>query len=297
MNRLRTLGVTLLCLLPIGCGVLARHGPVDPSLADFVLPDTIAMAGARLDQLRATPLYRKLEERGRLPRFDRFRTEFGFDPGKDMRQLLLASDGQNALAIGQLSQPAQPPLGLPSSAYHGYTIYTRDSHTAMASVGHKIVLGGETGAVQAAIDRYKSGRGGAPRDLMARAESLPPDAQIWAVVSGWRGLPPDEIHALGNFGNVDRVLRLVDSGTLTVDFRSGLHAAFKGDSRNDTDAKSLADSLSGLVLLARMGVSRAAPASRADLIKALEAIQVKQQGRAVLVNIDIPEDLAERFTQ
>src|SRR5580692_9626204 len=73
-----------------GCGgSLARRGPIDPALTVFVGPDTVALAGVRMDQLRAAPIYRKLGEANRLPRFDQFRTDSGFDPSRDIHELLL----------------------------------------------------------------------------------------------------------------------------------------------------------------------------------------------------------------
>jgi hypothetical protein len=96
---------------------------------------------------------------------------------------------------------------------------------------------------------------------------------------------------MGNLGNLDRVLRPLEGASLTVDMRSGVHAAFTGDARTDADAKSLADSLRGLAALSRIAVTRKQP----DLSKAFDALQVKQEGRVVQVNVDLAEDLAEKL--
>jgi hypothetical protein len=259
---------TLLCLLFAGCGSLTRHGPIDPALAAFIPPDTIALAGVRVDQLRATPIYRKLERENRLRQFGQF-------SGTDMHDLLLASDGTRVLAVARGRYAAEAAGGPSGTGYRGFTLY------------------GESEAVRAAIRQSESGRGGAPRDLMARAEALPADTQIWVVVSGWRGFAPDQLRAMRNFANLDRVLRLVEGASLTVDLRAGAHAAFTGDSRTDADAKSLADSLRGLAALTRMAVSR----NRPDLLRAFDGLQVRQNGRVVQVNVDIAEDLAEKLAR
>jgi hypothetical protein len=44
--------------------------------------------------------------------------------------------------------------------------------------------------------------------------------------------------------------------------------------------------------LARMGVQR-----KPDLLRALDSIQVKQDGRVVQVTVDITEDLAEKLVR
>jgi hypothetical protein len=240
-----------LCLILTACS--------SGSATRFVSPDTVALAGVRMDRLRETPIYRKLERENRLPRFGEFSS-------RDIHEVLLTSDGKNVLAIARGAD-------LNGTVYKGFTLY------------------GNSAALRAAIDQSKSG-GRGPRDLLARAEALPADAQIWAVVEGWRGATPDQLRALGNLANLDRVLRLVEGASLTVDLRTGAHAVFAGDARTEADAKSLADSLRGLASLARMGVQR-----KPDLLRALDGIQVKQDGRVVQVNFDIAEDLAEKLVR
>lgn len=276
----------LLCLALAGCGgSRTRHGPIDPALAAFIPPDTMALAGVRMDQLRATPIYRMLAERNRLPHFDQFRTESGFDPSKDVQEMLLAGDGKHVLAIASGAFPEKAPGSLKASETE-----------VIAFIGKTIALGGPAAAVRAAIDQSKSGSRGAPRDLMARAQALPADAQIWAVVAGWRGVDPDQLREMGNLGNLDRVMRLVEGASLTVDLRTGVHAAFTGDCHTEADAKNLADSLRGLSALARMGAPRV-PGNQPDLLRALDGIQVKQEGRVVQVNVDIAEDLADKLAR
>jgi len=257
-----------LCLILAGCGSLTRHGPVDPALAAFIPPDTVALAGVRMDQVRTTPIYSRLAEKDQVPRFGRF-------PSRDMHDMLWASDGAHVVAITRGNYSAEPPDEPSGTEYKGFTLY------------------GNSESVRAAIKQYESGGHGAPRDLMARAQALPADAQIWAVTVGWRGATPDQLREMGNLGNLDRVMRLVEGASLTVDLRAGVHAVFTGDSRTEADAKTLADSLRGVTALARM----AAPANRPDLPRALDGIQIKQEGRVVQVNIDIAEDLAEKLAQ
>jgi len=261
----------IFCLVLAGCG-LTRHGPIDPALTVFIPPDTVALAGVNMDRLRATHLYRKLAEQNRLPRSGEFSS-------RDLHDLLLASDGRNVLTMVHGALAAKPAGDLNATEYKGFTLY------------------GNSAAVRAAIDQSKSGGRGAPRDLMARVEALPADTLVWAVVAGWKGMGPDQLREMGNLGNLDRVLRAVEGASLTVDLRTGVHAALVGDSRTEADAKSLADSLRGLAALARMGAPRSVPGDQPDLLRALDGIQVKQEGRTVQVNLDIAEDLAEKLVR
>jgi hypothetical protein len=241
--------VLLCCAILAGCGGgVARRGPIDPALAAFVPPDTVALAGIRVDRLRGTPLYRKLA---------------GKFPIQDIHDLLLASDGENILAIARGAVPG-------ATEYKGLALY------------------GDNATVRAAIEQSKSGARGEPRDLLARVQALPGDTQIWAVVAGWRGASPEQLRAMGNLANLDRVLRQVKGAILTVDLRSGARAVFVGDARTEAEAQNLADSLRGLASLARMGAPRSAPG-------AFDGIRVTQEGRVVRVNADIAEDLAEKL--
>ncbi|MGA3039715.1 MAG: hypothetical protein ABSF54_02870 [Bryobacteraceae bacterium] len=264
-SRLLVFG--LLILLLTGCGSFTNHGPIDPALAAFIPPDTIALAGIRMDQLRAMPIYRKLERESRLPQLGQF-------PSRDIHDMLIASDGAHVVAIARGAFPAKPAGGLSATQYKGFTLY------------------GDSEAVRSAIHQSTSG-GKAPHDLMARAEALPANTQLWVVVAGWRGFGADQLRRMGNFANLDRVLRLVESASLTVDLRTGVHAAFTGDSRTEADAKNLADSLRGLAAVARMAV----PHNQPDLLRAFDGLQVKQEGRVVQVNIDIAEDVAEKLAR
>jgi len=258
--------VPLLCgALLAGCG--GRRGPIDPALTAFIPPDAVAMAGVNVDRIRATPIYRELAERHSLPQVGQ------------VDELLLSSDGKNVLAMARGDFKEQK----------------ANETEGIVFLDKNIALGGQAAAVRAAIDQAKHGGRGAPRDLMARARALPADTQIWAVVASWRGMGPDQLREMGNWGNLDRVFRLVEGASLTVDLRTGVHAAFTSDSRNEADARNLADSLRGLAALARMGAPRGEPGNPPDLLRALDGVQVKQEGRVVRVNIDLAEDLAERL--
>ena len=283
----------LFSLALVACRGLPSRGPIDPSLAAFIPEDAVALVGVRIDQLRETPIYRKLDTEHRLPRFENFRTESGFDPARDMRELLVATNGVNTLAMARGVFRTRPAGDLTSTPYRGFTLFARDAREVMVFPDQNTVLGGAGAVVCSAIDRYKSGAHSAPPGLMERAQSIPDDAQVWAVVSGWRGLTPETLREMGNAGNLDRVLRSVEDATLTVNLHSGLHAAAVGECRSEALATSLSEQLRGLAGALRIGV----PENRPDLTRALNGIRVTQDSRTVKVKIDIAPDVAEKLLQ
>jgi len=255
----------LVAVLFGGCsGNLTRHGPVDPALAVYIPPDTVALAGVRVDRLRETPLYRKLDARKKLPPLDDIHIQ-------DVQSILLASDAKNVLAVLRGSFGANP---------SGVTLV--DSHTALA---------GPPAMVQAAILQAKSGRQPAPHELVARASAIPAGSQIWAVAEGWPGLDPETLRYMGNAANVDRILRSVKGATLAIDLSNGIHAVFTGDCQTEAAAGSLADSLRGLTALARVGLTHNQPA----LARVFDGIQIRQDARVVRLDVDVSQDLADKL--
>ena len=290
--RLRIEFFLLLCLVLAGCrGAVGTHSRIDPAMTAFIPPDTLALAGVRVDQLRATPLYRKLAGTNRLPRFDEFRSETGIDPERDVRELLLANDGKNSLLIARGTFEAKAPASVKTSVYQGYTLFGDGENAVFTLIGKTIVLAGRAAVVRAAIDRHKGGRHDAPAALLARAEALPGDAQVWAAANGWTGFPPEMLPQMGNAANLNRVLQSVEDASMSADLRVGVRAAATGDCRTAQDAKTLSESLRGLVGLGRLSV----PENQSDLLRTFDGIQVMQDGRSVKIEVDIPQDLADQL--
>lgn len=96
---------------------------------------------------------------------------------------------------------------------------------------------------------------------------------------------------MGNAANLDRVLRAVESASLTADLRKGVQASFTGECRTTQDATTLSESLQGLLGLARGSV----PKNRPDILRALTGVHVTQDGRAIKVNLDVPQDLSSKL--
>ena len=98
----------LIALFLAGCGQ-NKTSPsiVDRDLRSFILPDAVLLAGVDMEQVRAAPLYQKLQARRRLPQLEEFADRTGFDPRKDVHTLLISSDGNNTVvaARGGLYSP------------------------------------------------------------------------------------------------------------------------------------------------------------------------------------------------
>lgn len=269
--------------------ILGCHS-ADTGLTAFIPGDTLALLGVRMDQLRATQIYQKLRAQGHFSELDDLRKRTGFDPTRDVTELLVAFNGKDAVTIARghftLSDP-----GAKQAAYKGYPLYLHGDG-AYALIDPTTALAGMPAAVRAAIDQYKTGggRSGTVSALLARAQALPKENQLWAVSDN-----PDAFTGLGLTGNaaqnIGKIIGQIDRLTITADFRAGINARIIGDCRTDQDAKNLGDALRGLVSLGKMTV----PQTQPDLLKLYDAVQVDQQQKSVKITANIPPESIDKL--
>lgn len=263
---------------------------IDSTLASLVPPDATMLAGLRMADIRATPLYQKMLARKHLDRLDEFARQTGFDPRRDVRELLVASNGKDSLvaALGTFNVRAFE--GMTRSTYKGFTLYTRD-RGAVALIDHSTAIAGTLESVHAALDRRGAGGGSGPAELLARARQIPPENQVWSVSNGFDNLLTGRIPESGNAANVGRILRSLENTTAAADLRAGLNGYLNGLCRTDADAKNLGDAARGLVGLGRLSV----PEKQPELLRLWDGIKVDQQQRTVKITVAIPQDLIDKL--
>jgi len=292
MSRLRSL-VLLTSALVLGCGS-AETGRtrVDPTLAALAPSTATMLAGVRMDAVRATPLYQKMLAKNQLSRLDDFARETGFDPRKDVREVLIASDGKDTLIAARGTFNIHVPEGAARTSYRGYSLYTRDQG-GVALIDNSTALAGNLPAVRAALDRYKSGDRGGPTALLARARDIPSDNQIWSVSSGFESLLTGRIPETGNAGNIGRMLRSLENTTSAADLRAGINGYITGLCTTEQDAKNLGDAARGMVGLGRLSV----PDNKPEMLRLWDGIKVDQQQRTVKITVAIPQDLIDKLIE
>src|SRR4051812_40024380 len=74
---------------------------IDNVLVRMVPPGATTLVGARLDQIRPTAFYQQLIEQQKLPQVDAFARETGFDPRRDVREVLYASVPGGSLVLAR----------------------------------------------------------------------------------------------------------------------------------------------------------------------------------------------------
>jgi hypothetical protein len=271
----------LLCVGLAGCGPSRTSGVrIDSALERLVPGDATVLAGVRLDALRATPFYKKWVGERSVPFLDRWSEESGFDPRKDLQEMLVVSDGvQTAiLARGKFDEKAL------RAAQEGYTLKILNPTTLVA---------GRTADVQWIIDQ-RGRSSGPPSALSQELSTIPAQSQIWLAATGGFGELSKAMPQSGNASNLAKVFSMIKSATASVDFANGLKLAASGVCRTDQDAHSLSDAVRGMVALARLNT----PAGNSEMLEVYDGIKTEQQQRTVKVTASLSEaQLDELLTQ
>jgi hypothetical protein len=287
--RLRN-SVLVAVLLLGGCSRKAAETSVfiDPQFATLVPPDTTLLVGMRVENLVKTPLYQKYLSGGKIRVIDKFARGTGINPEKSLWNLLLVSNGRDSFVLGrgkfadELMAPDFSKRGVARFGYHGMTMFG-DEQQAMLLVNSSTIAMGDTPTLRALVDGRTSFRG-LPERLNTLTKEIPHETQFWgAYAGGALDLPLS-----GNLENVNKVLGLMGNGTFYFNVSQGVTGTITGVAANAQDAQQAHDGLAGFLGLGRMMI----PKNQPDLARALDGIQVTQDGQRVSVKIAESDELA-----
>lgn len=287
--------LVLLCVGLVGCGsAQTRSVRIDPALALLVPADTILLAGIRMEDLRATPFYKKSVGQRSLPVLDSLAKETGLDPRKDIWELLFASDGARTaiLARGKFSaeglEPRLERQGATRVPYKGYTLIGNEQ-AAVVFMNATTAVAGRPATVRAVIDQRGRSKGPPPA-LQQKISAISAQNQVWLAATGGFGELAKAMPDSGNLANLARVFSMIENVTAAADFRAGLSLFATGLCRSDQDAHSLGDALRGLVGLARLST----PSEDPGMLRVYDGIQVQQQQRTVRVDVALSQELLDK---
>jgi hypothetical protein len=284
----------LFAALLIACSHPPPPGPkIDPALYGMIPRDTVLLAGARLEAIEKTPVYKKdLADRD-FPAVDRFGETMKIDPRKDLWELLFVSNGAHSAVLGRgmFSDESEPRLSGRRFGYRGFNMVGNDD-TAILLIGPTAVAIGDTPELKAMVDAHDSSPG-APPSLAAVLRGVPAESQLWAAFAPLPESRPLRlpIPSTGNLSNLNTIVRTLQSGSFYVDLRMGLSGAGVGACRNQKEAQDLEGGLQGLIGLGRF----ATPKNKPELQKLWEGVRVTQQASEVRLSIDEPEELVDAF--
>jgi hypothetical protein len=285
---------TALLLLALA-GLSAADPKIDNVLIKMAPPGSTSLVGAHMDAIRQTDLYRRMVAERKLPDVDRFAAETGFDPRRDVRELLyVTAPGETnvMLARGAFRPNVSKMRDLKLVRHGEYSIFVNaDGKAGFCILDATLAAAGDLAGIEAALDEWKSGSHTGAEPLLARIRAASPAAQLWGVSTGVAGFLADYMPRASNGVNFSRIFRGLEDTWFEADFTAGLRASVHGRTQTDQDAVNLRDAAKGLIGLGRLSV----PENEPELLRLWDGITVTQDGHNLLVSANIPENLMDKL--
>jgi hypothetical protein len=305
MTKLRHLAVLL--ALPMATWA------ADPALLQLVMPDAKVIAGIQVAQTRNSLFgqfvlsHLQVDDGG----FKNFIAQTGFDPRRDVSELLIASNWESnspanrwlVMARGtfdssKIASAAQG-NGITTTNFQGVDILTYSGHgqsdvqNGIAFFDATSAVMGDLPSVQAAIQRRKSGA--APSgQLLAKVRDLSSKNDFWFVtlvpVSEFAGAMPDPNLSGAMKGNL---LAAINEASGGIRFGDTVAISAEAVTRSDKDAQALVDVVkfvAGMIQLNRQNNPAAG-----QVATLLDTLDCKTAGNVTTISLAIPEQQLEQM--
>jgi len=301
---------TAVALVAVFCGVLPARA-ADQQLLNLVMPDVKVISGINVDQAKTTPFgqYLLAQITGqRQQNLQNLIELTGFDPTKDVSELLLASDTVGAGATPAAHRGLVLARGIFDSAkiaaaatkggatpetYDGVTIIESPKQQGgFAFLSATYVVAGDIANVKAALDRQKSPTSlPAPLATKIATWSTTEDAWVISTVPPSSLKPPATAPNIPGLGaNGGAALQNIVDAAAGVKFGSSVVVTAQAEADNAQDATSIGGALELLVSLAKMQASQ-----NAQLGPLVNGLNVTTAGTLVNVTLTVPEDQLQQF--
>lgn len=280
----------------------------DPAMLNLVMPDAKMVTGVDVERTRTSPFgqYFIQQMAGKDSSLDKFTRMTGFDPRKDIFEIVVAStDTGAALRAGagsvvivrgafdpsKLMQLATAHGGSVAS-YNGTQVFETQKGAAATWVGFlgNLLVAGPQAGVKSAIDRYRSAKkADALLATRVQAASLKHDAWFLTTVS-----PSALAGSLSSNPNVKGAMtgdlvQGIESVTAGVKFGANVILSGEALARSDKDASALVDVLKFFAAMAQSNGSKSGP------MGLLDAVQMNAEGRTVKFSLTTPEQEFEKL--
>lgn len=268
---------------------------VDNVLEKMIPADAVSVVGGRMDVIKATNLYQKLVAAQKLPQMDQFAQDTGFDPRRDVRELLFVTTGSRGrvlLARGNFHPNAEALQGVRKTRHGNYDIWGQENG-GFCVLDPSLAAAGDVDAIKDALDEWTSGKHVTGPKLIAKASAVGEKAQIWGYSPGLPTFLIDNIPKTSTGIDFSRIFKGLDEVWFEADLSSGLLADVHGTTATDQDAINLRDAVRGLVGLGRLSVPEKTP----ELLRLWDGITVEQSSRLIVLKTDIAQELIEKLVQ
>jgi len=275
----------------------------DPQLMNLVMPDAKVLAGVNVGQAKGTQFgqYVLNQLQSHDAQMQQLVALTGFDPRRDVSELLVASDGVAgsrkglALASGNFDiakiTAAATVAGVVTEVYHGFTILEdpKNKEAGIVFLDQTRVAAGDIASVKGAIDRLKTPQP-LPGAVIVKADQWSLSQDAWGITT----VPPDSMVPAGQGAqnpmfNAGKSVQAAAGGV-----KFGALVVFSGEAQCDTaqNAKTLGDMIQLLINMAQMQANLDPTA--AALIK---SVNVTTSDNLMKIQASLPQDVVQQLLQ
>ncbi len=274
---------------------------IDNVLVRMVPPGATSLVGARMNEIRDTAFYREILQQGKLPQLDQFSRDTGFDPRRDVRELLFASTktggvllARGTFKVKEAALKGQKPLR--HGVYNVWATAGSPGNSGFCILDGTLAAAGDIPSVFAALDEWTGGKHVAAQPLLAHAKSVDGAQPVWGVSTGFAGFLADNMPKAANgISGIDfsKIFRGLEDTWFEAAFSTGFKGQVHGVTAAEQDAKNLRDMAKGLIVFGRLNV----PENQPELLKLWDGFEVRQEGRNFEILVDVPQDMVNRLMQ
>ena len=277
----------------------------DPELVSLARPDSKVMAGVNVEQVRLSPFGQfLLSQTVLLPEKDlqELIETAGFDPRRDLREILVSSNGQPGnsgivLARGTFDVPkiveAARAGGATIDTYKGVSIIQKKNQESLAFPDSTVAIMGSDADVRAAIDR-KSAPTAISSALAVEVNQMSTTEDAWFVSTVSPAQLQPQAPAAGAGPGPFAILSKVQQASGGVKFGANVQVSLQAISETDQDASAIAAVLKSMGVASDLFLPGDQYVAAASLLKSLN---VTADGPVTKISLSIPEPSIEQMIQ
>jgi hypothetical protein len=285
----------LIAIFLTGCG--KESSPtvfVDPALAVLVPPDTIFLAGVRVQKMAQTQFWRDYVQKGRVPMMANFQKKTGLNPEKDLWEILVASSTKEALVLvrGKFSDMGMEPKlqleGAKRMSYKGFTLIG-DEKAAVLFLNPSTAAAGPTPSLHKLVDN-RGNVVGVPAALNQRIQKISSANQAWFAAQAGGVLPDLSGVDAGMLTGLARMSKSVQFASGGLDVSSQFAAKVDIEATDAQAAERLGGAIRGLLGLGRLNTGE----KQKEILSVFDGMQVTKQENVVHFSTEIPYAVLEK---
>jgi hypothetical protein len=282
----------------------------DPALLNLIMPDARTVAGIDVERARGSAFGRFVlsQMQRENPELHRFIGATGFDPRRDLREIIIASASDNprshkglVLARGNFNTQRIVEFVKGERGqvqrFMGVDLLSgpEGKHGAVAFLDATTAVAGDTNDVMALIQRHRAGTVLDSR-VAHKMQQISGQHDLWVStavpVSSFANRMPDPNISGAMKGDV---LKSIEEANGGIRFgAANVEVSGEAVTRSDKDATALADVLRFLANMVQMNRDNQ---QAGELAKVLDTMELRTEANVMKFSVSIPEDQIEKLMQ